>query len=153
MTIDELRQRFVAIKKTVDGPAAPDAAEAMARECRDIAQDLLSIPGRSAPGSPPGMGTGHLRESVVVTSATGGGGIGEASCGPTARYARIQEFGGTIVPHGHPYLHWVDDLGSAYVRSVTLPPRPYMRPARRIGVESGRFKRAALDAFRHDTGL
>jgi len=44
-------------------------------------------------------------------------------------YARIQEFGGTIEPVKAKALHWEQDGKDIFAKSVTLPPRPYFRPA------------------------
>lgn len=45
-------------------------------------------------------------------------------------YARIQELGGTIVPRNGEALHFrLPDGTFATVKSVTLPARPYLRPA------------------------
>lgn len=53
----------------------------------------------------------------------------EAEIGTNLEYARIQEFGGTIVPKGQ-FLRWVNDAGEeVFARSVTIPARPYLRPA------------------------
>jgi len=62
---------------------------------------------------------------VVVTSA----GYVRAGSYRNA-YARIQEFGGTIVPKRAHFLSWIDDDGvMRFARSVTIPPRPFIRPA------------------------
>lgn len=53
----------------------------------------------------------------------------EASVEVRKIYARIQEFGGTIVPRKAKVLHWVQDGKDIFAKSVTLPPRPYFRPA------------------------
>lgn len=68
----------------------------------------------SAPGSPPSLITGVLRSSFEILGPTPAGAAAWAAIvGPTAVYARIQELGG------------VTGRGSA----VTLPARPYVRPA------------------------
>ncbi len=150
--LDELAPRLYAVKKSIEGPTAKDAANAMAARYVDIVRILLSHPGRSAPGMPPGMQTGELRESVRATPATGGT-VAHATVSPHTRYAAIQEFGGHIYPHGHKYLHWQGARGPVFVRHVYLPPRPYMYPAMKIGKDSGLFKKAAENAIRSDTGL
>lgn len=54
----------------------------------------------------------------------------EADIGTNLEYARIQEFGGTIVPTNGPFLRWVNDAGEeVFARSVTIPAKPYLRPA------------------------
>lgn len=50
------------------------------------------------------------------------------SVGSDLPYARIQEFGGTIV--GSPYLYFEGDDGALRrVEQVSLPGQPYLRPA------------------------
>jgi hypothetical protein len=87
-------------------------------------------PTPSPPGQPPARITGHLRGSLSPTGPvpTGGGFTGQL--GPTAVYGRIQELGG-VTGRGH---------------SVTLPPRPYLKPT----VRSSRsdLARIYLEAWR-----
>lgn len=98
--------------------------------------------------------TGRLRNSITSEVDQL-----EAHIGSNVVYARIHEFGGVIVPHGHPYLsipigslkgsprdheglHYVqslrgqpmlvDDTGEPQyllMQRVTIPPRPYLGPA------------------------
>lgn len=54
----------------------------------------------------------------------------EAEIGTNLEYARIQEFGGTVRPVNGQFLRWVNDAGEeVFARSVTIPARPYLRPA------------------------
>jgi len=54
----------------------------------------------------------------------------EAEVGTNLEYARIQELGGTVRPVHARLLHWVGDDGDdVFARSVTIPARPYLRPA------------------------
>ena len=48
-----------------------------------------------------------------------------------SEYGRIQELGGSIRPVNKKLLSWIDpDTGERVVaRAVTLPARPYLRPA------------------------
>lgn len=66
----------------------------------------------SKPGTPPHKQTGHLAQSIGVQPTNGDLG---ARIGPrnTMVYGRIQELGGKAGPR----------------RRITLPPRPYMKPA------------------------
>ncbi|WP_128381276.1 hypothetical protein [Streptomyces cavernae] len=86
----------------------------------------------SPPGQPPARITGHLRGSLSPTGPfpTAGGFGGRL--GPTAVYSRIQELGGRA-GRGH---------------SVTLPPRPYMRPTRASVIADGSLRRAFIGAWR-----
>lgn len=50
--------------------------------------------------------------------------------GPLAVYARIQELGGVIHATNAPALHFQTDDGQWHtVQAVTIPARPYLRPA------------------------
>lgn len=73
--------------------------------------------------------TGTLARSITVhTTSTPRS--AEAEIGTNLEYARIQELGGTVRPVHARLLHWVDDSGDdIFARSVTIPARPYLRPA------------------------
>lgn len=72
---------------------------------------------------------GQLRNSIIpIVHMTGEG--AEAEIGPEVIYGRIQELGGTILPrHGHQYLTFRIDGQWRRCKQVTLPARPYLRPA------------------------
>lgn len=91
-----------------------------------------NTPTPSPPGEPPARITGHLRGSLSPTGPypTGGGFGGKV--GPTAVYSRIQELGGQAGRN----------------HSVTLPPRPYMRPTRASVIADGSLRRAFAGAWR-----
>ena len=91
-----------------------------------------NTPTPSPPGQPPARITGQLRGSLSPTGPypTGGGFAGKL--GPTTVYARIQELGGQT-GHGH---------------SVTLPPRPYMRPTHAQMIADGSLRRVFVGAWR-----
>lgn len=72
--------------------------------------------------------TGALRNSIIVESRATDTGA-EAEIGPHVIYGRIQEFGGTIRPVRAKRLHFVIDGQDVFARQVTLPARPYLRPA------------------------
>ena len=79
-----------------------------------------------------GASVGTLRASINHDLVKKGmDGMAKVGAGGAAKkYAAIQEFGGTITaknPSG--YLSFPVGDGYARVRSVTLPPRPYLRPA------------------------
>ena len=75
----------------------------------------------------------------------------EAEVGTNLEYARIQELGGTVRPVHARLLHWVGDDGDdVFARSVTIPARPYLRPAfdedgDRAVAEMGRVLRAVVE--------
>lgn len=74
--------------------------------------------------------SGGLAGSIKV-EMSGTDRSAEGKVGPTAIYGKIQEVGGTIKPTKAKMLTWTDpesgELRSAF--SVTLPARPYLRPA------------------------
>lgn len=75
--------------------------------------------------------SGGLTNSISVEAESQGKGA-VAHVIPHKVYARIQELGGTIVPkHAGGFLVWRDpDTGAlCKARSVTLPARPYLKPA------------------------
>jgi hypothetical protein len=105
----------------------------------------------SPPGEPPALIGGHLKRSLHHYPAVRTGPASASSrVSPLIVYARIQEKGGTIVPHGHPFLRWkgLGGKGFVYARSVTLPERPYMRPAHHRLIADGRLRQAAIKAIR-----
>lgn len=157
MTVDELVQQFVGIRTKMEAGAAEAASTAMAERGSEIVRALLSRPGRSLPGEPPGMQSGELRSSIRVVPGTPGE-ISRASVSPHTVYARIQEFGGEIWPSRRKYLSWIDTSafghgGRVYAKRVHLPERSYMRKMREIGIADGSFKAAARRAFDDVTGL
>lgn len=76
-----------------------------------------------------GVRTGRLRSSIFAGTATKTQGGYEARIGTNVVYARIHEFGGTILPKNKPFLAFQIDGKWKFVRSVTIPARPFMRPA------------------------
>lgn len=45
-------------------------------------------------------------------------------------YNKIHEFGGIIVPKRKKMLHWINEDGEdVFAKMVTIPARPYLRPA------------------------
>jgi phage gpG-like protein len=123
--------------------AAKEAAEAMASIGeRGIKIELSRSshpPGTktpAAPGSPPSLVTGRLRQSVRRTKLYhSGSGQWTAHVAPTTIYARIQELGGRAGPH----------------HRSRLPPRPYVSPAQFRWALKARD--AAVKVFRDVSGL
>ena len=88
----------------------------------------------SPPGEPPAIVTGQLRRSIRVQGPTKTGlGTWESKTGPTAVYGRIQELGG------------VTGRGGA----TTLPARPYLGPAVKALIDSGRLEEVFVQAWRN----
>jgi phage gpG-like protein len=67
----------------------------------------------SAPGQPPAVDTGRLRNSITHAGPTWQGDSVEAEVGTNVEYAAVLEYGGTTGKGGR----------------VRLAPRPFMRPA------------------------
>jgi phage gpG-like protein len=101
---------------------------------------LRHIP--STPGQPPGVRLNRLRPSIAIERTRL-----RRRIGTNVKYARIQEFGGTVNnPGGTPYI--VTDKGAVFISKkkadeleadgktvkrtkpskATLPPRPFMQP-------------------------
>jgi phage gpG-like protein len=120
--------------------ATPVAVRAAGEIVRDKAKVELArkshargTPTPSAPGEPPAKITGHLRDTWEFLGPTAlGAAIWHEELGPTAVYARIQELGGKAGRGG----------------SVTLPARPYLRPAYEAAVRDPEL----LDAFKRVWG-
>jgi hypothetical protein len=73
---------------------------------------------------------GNLRRSLHFAITAAAFDYAEGNAGTNVEYARAQEEGATIVPVHAKMLHWVDEDGQdIFAREVTLPPRPYLRPA------------------------
>jgi hypothetical protein len=75
--------------------------------------------------------TGNLRRSIHAAVVAIMAASAEGQIGTNLEYAAAQEYGATIVPVNAKMLHWVDPVSGEdiFARQVTLPPRPYMRPA------------------------
>ena len=111
------------IDKKIRGEVARKAVDAGGHQVMDYAR--LNI--RQKLNKHP---RGHLANSITVTSKnTGSGAVAEVK--PNREYARIHEFGGTIVPRKARMLYWRDpDTGELRAaKRVTIPARPYLRPA------------------------
>lgn len=74
--------------------------------------------------------TGNLLNSISTTLEQSSADSAKVSVGPTVIYGRIHELGGVIKPVTAKMLHWVDESGQHHQASaVTIPARPYLRPA------------------------
>jgi phage gpG-like protein len=76
----------------------------------------------------------HRRTGMLINSVSfsgrreGQGAVATIRVGQV--YGKIHEYGGTIVPIRARMLHWVNEKGEdVFARKVTIPARPYMRPA------------------------
>ena len=94
---------------------------------RAIKQARLNASGRPGPNVDKGM----LRASITGEVRDSGADIvGVVGAGNNLKYAAIQELGGTIKPKDpNGYLTFKIDGHFVSVKSVTLPARPYLKPA------------------------
>lgn len=137
------------------------AVEAIAEDVQRDAQISItvgSVGGKnhkpSAPGTPPNNDLGGLSDGIIITGEAGSLVRRIVS---TARYGAIQELGGTINnPGGQPYF--IKDgefipvsksspaaarLPKTKPHTITLPERPYMRPAAKKNQAQGLRKMAS----------
>ena len=94
-------------------PAINKGLTAAALVCAEQARELLSGPSPSAPGSPPGVDTGHLRNSISHVSPEAAGTPLKAHFGTAVFYGRHLEFGAYIKPKQAKYLAIPVDRGLA----------------------------------------
>lgn len=115
------------------------------------AQSRSGIPTKllpaSTPGTPPMVRSGNLAGSITFNRKT----FSKRHVGTNVKYARIQELGGTINhPGGTPFfidsktgqLRFVKKASPSAAKlpktkphTITLPPRPYLRPGLRKGAK------------------
>jgi hypothetical protein len=129
--LDRLQQRLHSATRK----ATKDGIQHLQRRAHGQLSRYYHPPGTptpSPPGQPPARITGFLRGSLSPTgpAPTGSGYTGRL--GPTAVYSRIQELGGRAGRN----------------HSVTLPPRPYLRPTVRGAVGDGSLRRIYVEAWR-----
>lgn len=136
--------------------AAAPAVLAIANTYEDYVRNVELVRYGHAPHtrtpSPPYSGspaliTGELRNSVIISGVTLAPVVSRAAVAPHTIYAAVQEYGADLWPSRAKYLSWVTDGRRYYKRRVHIPERPYMRPATRYCITSGRFGRAAAEAF------
>lgn len=107
-------------RKAVTGAANLVASRTKAKLTTSSHKKGTPTPSRR--GEPPSLVSGTLRRSVKVVPAIPlGAGVWQASVGPTAVYARVQELGGACGRGLH----------------TVLPPRPYLSPALQEAIDSG----------------
>jgi len=78
-----------------------------------------------------GLSKGTLGRSIGVVARPA---HLEAEIGPSVIYGRIHEFGGVIKPVKKKFLSFISTQGDTagervFLRSVTIPKRPYLQPA------------------------
>lgn len=134
--------------------AAVPAADAMAETFQNRVQNFTlrqstHPPGmfwKATEGRPPAYASGNLARSIVRTPAHGGI-RASAMVGATAVYAALQEFGGDTWPSRGSYMHWTNTRGPWWMKLVTVPEHPYMRPTVEQTIRDGSLTRSAISAF------
>ena len=93
---------------------------------------------------------GQLRNSIRSESKIVGNGA-EAEIGPHVIYGRIQELGGTIRPIHGQFLKFQIDGEWKQAKQVTIPARPYLRPAVEDHIDqiSSVMKETIADGIEH----
>lgn len=135
---EELRRKLQALDAAVQGQALAAAVQSGAQVIQNAAKE-------KAP-----FRTGTLKRSIH-TEVAGSATRATAQIGTDVPYAAQVEFGGTITPKKKQMLHWVDENGEHFARSVTQVARPYLRPAfdeksDDAAVEIGNALRQAIEA-------
>ena len=85
----------------------------------------------NASGGRPGLNvdTGNLVNSINTKITASNSDSATVEVGTNVEYAAIHEYGGVIKPIHAKRLHFVVDGQHRTAASVTIPARPYMRPA------------------------
>lgn len=135
---------LVADIKDATANASMDAAELIGSIAKGKLHErehgpLTFSPSPRGAGQPPATVSGDLAESIIAVSAGGTA----AMVGPTTKYGRIQELGGTM--EGHPFMVFTKQFADKGIvtfkkRFVTLTPRPYLEPSTEDAVNSGRVR-------------
>lgn len=156
VTIDGLEQFDSKIKQltsSMRGQIAKDAVD----EGAAVVQFHAQLNARNVfSENQRGQARNSIRESSkqdwIESRTTGNGAVAEI--GPHVVYGRIQELGGTIRPRNVEFLHFKIDNRDIFAKSVTLPPRPYLRPAVENHIGEIREKMAAsVEDNLRDLGL
>jgi phage gpG-like protein len=145
---------FLAGLKGQVATAAAPAANAMAEKFQSRVQNFTLRQSIHPPGMyweatvdrPPAYASGTLVRSIIRTPAFGGI-HATALVGATAVYAAIQEFGGDTWPSRARFMHWTNTRGGWYMKRVTIPQHPYMRPTVEQTIRDGSLQRSAISAF------
>ena len=85
----------------------------------------------NASGGRPGLNidTGNLVASINTKVIAASSDTATAEVGTGVEYARVHEYGGVVKPLHAKMLHFTVDGQDVFAKSVTIPARPYMRPA------------------------
>lgn len=132
--------KFRTIAAGVGGPVMQNALEAGALIGVSAARDNVKGHGM--------VNSGDFMRRIDVMSAT----PRKAVYGTDHPGAKLQEFGGTVVPKKAKVLHFFVNGEEVFARKVTVPARPYMRPSAdqnqaEIQIAIGSAIRAQLEAI------
>lgn len=98
--------------------------------------------------------TGTLLRSIHSEVVESGRERVTVAVGTNLEYAAVHEFGATITPKRAQFLHFTVNGEEVFTKSVTIPARPYLRPAfdsqQRAAIED--FKAALRDQIREALG-
>lgn len=156
----EVADRLRAIAAKVESAAPKASVQALSRAGETMAKLTLSTGAHAAgtdtpnpPGGPPGIISGALRRSVARTPAVPSGpATWSQALGSVIIYAAVQEHGATISSKGTYPLRNAK-TGQVFGQSVTIPARPWMKPAVERLISSGLGQKAAISAFEAVLGL
>lgn len=123
--------------------AGPAIIEAFLTELEHQGQELATyIKMQELSGQVLQNRTGTLRRSIVMTPFRSQGFV---TVGTNVQYAKVHEFGMVIEAKNAPYLKFKTDDGAWHSKKqVTIPARPFMRPAL---VNNSSIIRAAMVAI------
>lgn len=120
----ELNKKLIAIGQEMGSDTAMDAVRAGGHAME--AQIKINIRSQGL------IDTGNLINSIQVRDVKESGQGAECTVGSAGViYAAIHEFGGTILPKRAKMLSWISKRTGEriFAKSVTIPARPYIRPA------------------------
>lgn len=133
------------------GPVATEMAKYIAERTRnDTLQRTKHPPGgwrRAKPGDPPASASGRLAAAMEHVPAHDGV-RATAITRNEAEYARILEFGCRVVPHDHPFLHWIDSRGSWFHDFLDIPAHPFLGRTTDEALDDNGLLAAAIEAFK-----
>lgn len=148
-------KRLRTIQRRADA-AAPRAAVRALSQAGETAVKLTltqrthkeGTPTPSPAGQPPALVSGNMRRSLIrVPAQAAGGGIAAQALTCYVKYGSVHEFGPvTIRSHGN-YPLRNRKTGQVFGQEVTIPRRPWMRPAMEKLAASGMATRVCATAF------
>jgi hypothetical protein len=147
------RLRIMRDKAAVAAPRAAataggQAGETMVKVVLNKLSHPAGTPTPSAPGQPPAKVSGFLARSIQrAPTATLGPGIATTTYGSVAIYAAVHENGPVTITVKRARVLANRDTGQVFGTQVTIPRRPFFKPATEVLVESGELTRIMTKAF------